>query len=105
MPQTARSGTPSSDRPNPAAMSHINGAALAPLAASQSLAQESFKLLARRAQAYAAWAEAISHSSTPAEYFEAYSAWLARVPQDYLRTGAEIANAVTEKAQQAAQPK
>lgn len=105
MPQTARNGTHSTDRAIPAAMSHMNGAALAPLAASQSFAQEGFKLMARRAQAYAEWAEAVSHSATPADFFQAYSAWLARVPQDYLRTGAELANAVTEQAQQSAQPK
>lgn len=82
------------EQPSVRVLAHLNGAALAPLSAGQSIAQESFKLLARRAQAYADWADAVSHSTTPAQLMQAFSTWLTRLPEDYVRASADLANSV-----------
>lgn len=103
MPQAAAK-TPRHKSPVSAALlSRLNGAAMGPLAASQSALQESFKLMARRAQAYAEWAEAVSNSTTAEQVFEACSAWVARTPEDYLRTSAALAEAISAQGEQTAQ--
>jgi hypothetical protein len=101
MPQAARTKTPRHKSPvSPALLSRLNGAAMGPLAASQSALQESFKLMARRAHAYAEWAEAVSNSTTAEQVFEACTAWASRTPEDYLRTSAALAEAISAQGKQ-----